>query len=108
MRALIYELRTYVPVPGKEEALHRRFAEHTLHIFARCGVENLGYWTDPDGNLVYLVRFPDAAAQERAWAAFKDDAEWRRVKAATEADGPLTREMRSVTLVPTPYSPVLK
>jgi hypothetical protein len=105
---MIYELRTYVPAAGKAEALHRRFADHTLSIFERCGVESVGYWTDPDETLVYLVRFPNLAAQQQAWDVFKSDPEWQQVKELFEKEGPLTASMSSVTLTPTAYSSLLK
>ena len=39
----VYELRIYTCEPGKLEALNQRFREHTMTIFARHGIENVGY-----------------------------------------------------------------
>ena len=46
---MIYELREYVAVPGKREAVHRRFAEGTLALFEKHGLDVVGltspaYW----------------------------------------------------------------
>lgn len=131
---MIYELREYVAAPGKTEALHRRFAEGTLALFAKHGITVVGFWTtaadgppstdgDGDGDsdaggngggdggdgpgsrIVYVVRFADEAAQEQAWAAFQGDPEWQRLKSSTETGGPLAARMTSSTLTAPAYWP---
>jgi len=87
--------------------LHRRFAEHTLRLFTRHGIRQVGYFV-PDGAegpLHYLLAYPDRAARDAAWAAFSSDPEWRRAKAESERDGPLVERLDSVFLQATPYSP---
>lgn len=104
---MIYELKRYVAHEGKSEALQRRFAEQTMPIFRRVGIEVMQCWTAPaePGVFYYLVRFPDAAASELAWAAFGADAEWKAAKAASEKDGPLLASQSTVRLQPTGFSP---
>ena len=104
---MIYELREYVAVPGAVGALHARFADHTFGLFARHGLDVIGYWADRDDadRIVYLLSFTDAAAQRAAWEAFLADPEWQRVKADSEADGKIVAEMHSRTLDRTPYWP---
>jgi hypothetical protein len=105
-----FELRTYTTAPGRLPALHRRFREHTLRIFGRHGMTNVAYWTPADSGrantLVYVVAHPSREAARRAWAAFGRDPEWRRVQAASEADGKIVERVESVFLEPTDYSPV--
>lgn len=102
---MLHELREYLAAPGRSAALHSRFADHTLPLFAKHGLDVAGYWTDAedDGRIVYLLRFPDADARSAAWAAFQTDPEWQRVKARSEADGPIVAEMHSTTLAGVPY-----
>lgn len=91
-----YELRTYTAVPGKMEALNNRFRNHTLGLFERHGFTNVGYWvpTDPkDNRLVFLLSFPDRAARDAAWAAFRADPDWRAAYEASRADGPLVEDI---------------
>lgn len=104
---MIYELREYVAAPGRTDDLHRRFADETLALFTRHGITVAGFWTDvsDDARVVYLVRFEDEEAQARAWAGFQNDPHWQRVKAESEADGPVVTEMRSTTLAPAAYLP---
>lgn len=102
---MIYELREYVAVDGKAEKLHARFADHTLDLFARHGLDVAGFWTDAadDRRIVYLLRFPDQDARQRAWQAFHADPQWQAVKAASEADGPIVAELHTRDLAAVPY-----
>src|SRR5688500_7984779 len=56
----VFELRTYTAPEGKLGALHTRFRDHTMRIFQRHGMTNIGYWTPQDttlraNTLVYLL-----------------------------------------------------
>lgn len=104
----LYELRTYHATPGKLDALQDRFRNHTLGLFKKHGLTVVAFWTpvDTPDILVYLLRFDDQAAADRAWAAFLGDPEWNDVKAASEVDGPLTSGIERVFLNPTDYSPL--
>ena len=41
----VYELRTYTTNEGMLPALHARFRDHTMRIFEKHGMRNIGYWT---------------------------------------------------------------
>ncbi len=107
---MIYELRTYEAAPGKLGALHARFRDHTLRIFARHGLGVVGFWTHAHGGwsdqLVYLMKFDDMADRDRKWASFLADEEWRNVVAESHRDGSLTTRVRSDILAPAHYSPL--
>lgn len=110
---MIYELRTYTPAPGKLARLNQRFREVTLRIFARHGMQLIGFWeaVEHDGDrqdrdLVYLLAFPNQSAYERAWTAFRADEEWIAAKAASESAGALVAAITSRLLQPTDYSPL--
>jgi hypothetical protein len=107
---MIYELRTYEVVPGRMPALHKRFAETTLALFAKHGIKVVGFWTSHIGGstnqLVYMVAFDDLAQRDACWAAFAADPEWQAKRAESERDGPIVANVQNVILRPTPYSPV--
>src|SRR6266568_4351653 len=44
-----FELRTYNAAPGKLDELHARFRDHTMKLFEKHGMSNLGYWV-PSGH----------------------------------------------------------
>lgn len=108
----VYELRVYTCEPGKLEALHTRFREHTMEIFARHGMENVAYWTpadepEKDTTLVYVLRHKSREAAKESWDAFRNDPEWKQVaKASREAHGRiLSKSPESTYLAATDYSP---
>ena len=107
---MIYELRIYTAHPGKMAALQARFRDHTLGIFERHGITNVGYWTNAIGGrndeLWYILGYEDAAARDASWAAFAADEEWQRVRAASEEDGPLVHHIENRLLRPTDFSPL--
>jgi hypothetical protein len=47
-----FELRVYTALPGKRDALAKRFADRTAAIYARHGITNVGYFipqqSDPE------------------------------------------------------------
>lgn len=102
---MIYELREYVTVPGRMPALQARFADHTMALFRRHGLEVYGFWHDPkdENRLVYMLRFADEEAMKSAWSAFQNDPDWQRAKADSEKDGKIVTEIHSRVLHPAPY-----
>jgi NIPSNAP len=107
----VFELRTYTSPAGKLSDLHKRFREHTMEIFVRHGMTNVGYWTPQDSarhenTLVYLLAYPSMEARKAAWSAFSADPEWKQVAKASEANGKIVEKVESVFLVPTDFSPM--
>jgi hypothetical protein len=105
---MIYELRIYRAVPGRMRALVSRFRDHTLAIWKKHGIQQLGFWTTEIGRssneLTYILVWPSLAERERRWKAFLDDPAWRRVAEETERDGPLVDTISSELLTPTDFS----
>lgn len=105
-----FEMRTYYAAPGRAEALHKRFREHTMKLFEKHGMTNLAYFIPDDKPdvLVYYMAYPSRAAREASWKAFAADPAWQAVKKASEeaAGGSLTSKVESVFLQATDYSPV--
>lgn len=104
----LFELRTYHAQPGKLDALLARFRDHTTRLFAKHGMTNIGYWLpveNPDQILIYLLAYPDRAARDASWKDFSADADWKKVAAASEADGKLVAKVDQLFLTATDYSP---
>src|SRR4030095_7634535 len=104
----VFEIRTYTANPGKLEALHARFRDHTTKIFEKHGMTNVGYWVPIDkdtgaatGNtLVYILAYPSLEARKKAWDDFGKDPEWIAARDASEKDGKLVEKVDSVFLSP--------
>lgn len=107
-----YELRIYTINPGKADALHNRFRNHTLKLFKKHGIESIGYWMPvdtADQRLHFLLRYPSREARETAWKAFLADPEWQAAYKASEAGGAiLAKGPENFFLETTPYSPAVR
>ncbi len=108
----VYELRIYHCNPGKLEALHKRFRDHTARLFEKHGMTNVGYFTPQDAEsgkddtLIYVLKHDSRDAAKASWAAFGADPEWRKARADSEKDGmALVKKAESIYLDATPYSP---
>ena len=107
----VFEMRIYHAAPGKMKALHTRFRNHTLGLFKKHGITNVGYWspTDPneaDKKLIYILAYPSKAAADKSWDAFRKDPDWIKAKADSETGGTLVDKVESVYMNPTDYSPL--
>jgi hypothetical protein len=112
----VFELRTYTTTPGNLGALNARFRDHTMALFKKHGMTNIGYWTlmdDQEGaenTLVYILahRSPDAAKE--SFAKFGADPAWKAAREASEkkAGGSLTEQggVKSLFMKATDYSPI--
>ena len=89
------------------DALKARFGDHTDAIFKRHNMKSIGYWVPEDAaqNLfVYILEHPSRQEVEKNWAAFQADPEWKKVKAESEAQGPLVDHIDRYFMDTTSYS----
>jgi len=105
----VYELRTYTCFEGKLPDLLKRFREHTITIFNRHGMESIGYWIpqDPEKSkttLIYILAHPSREAATKNWTDFRNDPEWKKVSADSEANGKIVQKVDSVFMDPTDFS----
>src|SRR5206468_6038547 len=107
----VFELRTYTTNPGKLDALHARFRDHTTSIFKKHGMQNVGYWVPQDepahsNTLVYIIAHKSREAAKKSWDDFRADPEWQKVSKESEADGKIVAKVESVFADATDYSPL--
>jgi hypothetical protein len=107
----VFEVRTYTAEPGKLDALHARFRDHTVQIFAKHGMTSVGYFSPSDeplskNTLIYVLAFPSREAAKKSWDEFRSDPEWQKVQKESEANGKLVTKVDSVFTEPTDYSPM--
>lgn len=109
--AHVFELRTYYAAPGKLDALHARFRDHTNALFEKHGMRALGYWVPIEQQagqekLVYILQHDSKEAADSSWDAFRNDSTWMEVKADSETSGKLVDRVESTFLSATDYSPI--
>jgi hypothetical protein len=107
----VFELRTYTAPEGKLPNLLARFSDHTLRIFEKHGMVNVGYWVPQDtpasaNTLIYILSHDSRAAAERSWAAFREDAEWQRIAEESQVDGRIVSSVESVFMNAADFSPM--
>ena len=103
----IYELRTYTSHEGKLENVLNRFENHTMALFEKHGIRNIGYWVseDQDNTLIYIVAHESRDSAKQSWKSFVSDPEWKEARTASLADGPIVDKIESVYMNKTPFSP---
>lgn len=106
-----FEMRTYYANEGKLDALHARFRDHTIPLFKKHGMTNVGYWVpkeNPDNRLIYVLAYPSLEARKTSWNGFFRDADWQAAYKNSVKDGKLVGNVESVFLKATDYSPQIK
>jgi len=106
----IYELRTYTTLPGRLPALNKRFADHTIRLFARHGIKSEIYWipTDDarkDNTLIYVLSHDSQEAADKNWKEFQADPEWVQAREASESGKILVKPPERIFMKMTDYSP---
>lgn len=105
---MIYELRIYTTIPNRMPNLLKRFKEHTLPLWDKHGIKQVGFWTTlvgPNNNdLTYLLEWASLDERETRFNAFMADPVWIAAKTASEADGPINAQIASSFLMPTAFS----
>ncbi len=107
----VFEIRTYHTFPGRLEALQKRFREHTLKMFEKHGMTNVGYWTPQDSpaketTLIYVISHASREQAKANWAAFIADPEWKKIAEDSQKDGKIVEKIESVFVDATDYSPL--
>ena len=107
----VYEMRIYYAPAGKLDDLNKRFRDHTLRLFEKHGIENIGYWTPIDNTnnaLIYVLAHASREAAKKSWADFFADPDWKAAHKASEANGKLVSKIESYFMQVTDYSPPVK
>ena len=105
---MIWELRVYESIPGRLPDLLARFNDHTLRIWEKHGIRQVGFWTtlvgESNNRLTYLLAWDSLADRETRWTAFANDPAWLKVKNESEKNGPLVERISNELLTPTGFS----
>ncbi len=109
----VFELRTYTATPGNLDKLLTRFRDHTLRIFEKHGMQNLGYAVPLDAKdgagekLVYLLAHKSREAAKESWKSFGADPEWKDVSAKSQVGGKIVAKVESVFLSVANFNPAV-
>jgi hypothetical protein len=107
----VYEMRVYYANPGKLDDLNARFRNHTLKLFEKHGMQNIGYWVpleNPEEKLVYVLGYPSREAREASWKGFMADPDWQAAYKKSHENGVLVKKVEAYFMTATDYSPAIK
>ena len=105
----VFEIRTYYANEGKLDALLARFRDHTVTLFKKHGMTNVGYWVPADNKenkLVYMLAFPSREARDKAFKAFSADPDWKKAYKESTKDGRLVKKIVNDFLAGTDFSKI--
>ena len=107
----VFELRTYTTLEGKLPNLLARFRDHTMGIFEKHGMTNVGYWVPQDSpgsddTLIYILSHDSREAAQKSWSDFGDDPEWDRVAEESQVNGRIVSGVERVFMDSTDFSPM--
>lgn len=102
----VFELRTYHTLDGKLDALLARFRDHTVKLFEKHGMDNIGYLIPKDkpNTLIYVLGHKSVDAAKASWDAFRKDPVWIKARDASEAGGKIVEKVDSVYMDPADFS----
>ena len=102
---MIYEHRTYNILPGMMPAFVEAFGSLIVPLFEKYGAKLVGSWQTAIGQnneFVYILGFQDLAAQEKFWAVFRKDEQFKTYRQG----GVRVAHVVNKILRPTSYSPL--
>lgn len=106
----LFELRIYYAMKGKLDNVNARFRDHTVKLFEKHGITNIGYWVpveNPDERLVFVIAHKDLESRNKSFQAFASDPEWKKAAAESEKDGKIVDHIDYFFLSATDYSPAI-
>lgn len=110
----VFEIRTYTAAPDKLGALNARFRDHTVSLFSKHGMTQVGYWNlmkdqkGADSTLFYLLAHNSAEAAAKSFDGFRRDPAWISARSESEKNGRLTVRggVKSVFATATDFSAI--
>ncbi|MDB5294659.1 MAG: family containing protein [Phycisphaerales bacterium] len=109
----LFELRTYRSHgdPAARKKVEMFDAAGEVAIFRRLGLTPVFFASDLTGeglpSLTYMLTYPDMVAREKAWAAFRADPEWAKLRTTPGyTDAEIVTGIDNQVLAPTAYSQV--
>jgi heme-degrading monooxygenase HmoA len=106
---MFYEFRTYTCTPGKLPIVLKRFETTTLALFEKYGIKRItpvmtvGVGED-NSQIKYVLQWESHDQRDKAWAAFRTDADWHKAVAESEQAGPTVVKITNELLVAAPFS----
>jgi hypothetical protein len=107
----VLEIRTYTTHDGRLPALVDRMGHGEGKVFERLGMKPVLFSVASESpksqnTFVYILSHESLAKAKENWAKFREDSEWKEIRAKSEAAGPIVSKAEAVFVDPTDFSPV--
>lgn len=107
----VLEIRTYTAHPGRLGALVNRMGHGENKIFAKVGMPPVGFFVaneapKSEDTFVYILAHESREGAKANWDKFRNDPEWKDLRAKSEADGPIVAKVESIFVNPLDFSPL--
>jgi hypothetical protein len=105
----VLEIRTYTTHEGKLPALVERMGHGEGQVFDRLGMKPVGFFVaaeapKSENTFVYILAHESREKAAENWAKFREDAEWKQIRAKSEAAGPIVSKAETIFVNPTDFS----
>jgi len=106
----LYELRIYESPTNRQLGyLHDRFGGGEVDIFHKSGIHPIIYADTVFGpnqpNMAYLIPFESETHREKAWATFRNDPDWIKIRdESVRHGGDIVRNITNMFLTPLSFS----
>jgi hypothetical protein len=106
----LFELRIYESPTNRQLGyLHDRFGGGEIEIFHKSGIFPILYADTVFGpnqpNMAYMIPFESADHREKAWAAFRNDPDWVKIRdESIRHGGEIVRNITNMFLSPMGFS----
>ena len=108
----LFELRTYESATNQDHVRKvEMFHKGEFDIFQKSGFDQVFYGDALIGprlpHLTYMLSFPDLAARDAKWEAFRDNPDWKKLSADPRyAFEPIVSNITNLILTPTSFSQI--
>jgi hypothetical protein len=107
----VLEIRTYTAHPGRLNALVQRMGHGENKVFEKVGMPPVGFFVATEApksqdTFVYILAHESREAAKASWDKFRDDPDWKALRASSEAEGPIVAKAEALFVTPTDFSPL--
>ena len=105
----VLEIRRYTANDGKLNDLVKRMGGGEAKFFEKHGMTNVFHAVAADApesqnTYIYVLSHESREAAQKSWDAFRNDPDWKTLRATSEAAGPLVGKVETIFVNPTSYS----
>jgi len=107
--ARVLEIRRYTANEGKLNDLVKRMGGGEAALFEKHGMTNVFHSVAADApesqhTYIYVLSHESREAAKKSWDGFRNDGDWKTLRARSETAGPLVGKVESIFVNPTEYS----